>query len=164
MRQLKEKLHKVYGYNDKRVKNIDKMRAFIVDDRSDRDINSRGQLYPYFCSILVMPKSENQVNVILSGNIPQNDNLKIWLQQNNLELKQRGPHENEHDLNIVITPSNPEILNQLAKQFEKIIEPGKRYKINNYKYVCPRNANSLRRLADTLRTHWDSPSTPMPPH
>jgi hypothetical protein len=43
---------------------------------------------------------------------------------------------------------------ELAEAFAAIVAPGKAYGISAYKYVCPRTANSLRRLAQTSTRAW----------
>lgn len=150
---LKKKLFDEYGgFADKRIKNLDKGQCFIVDDRSPRDFGADQRLYSYFCSVSADVLADDRVQVILSGNVPISQSVDDWA----VKYQVRKTDDISSSLSFIIERENESILNELAECIDAIVAPGKRYDTPNYKYVCPRTAKSLRRLANVLSDYWST--------
>lgn len=150
MGSIKERLFSEYnGFSDKRIKNLDKGKRFVVDDRSPQDFGVEG-LYSYFCKIFADVLTEDKVQVTLSGNIPTSQSINEWA----LRYEARKTEGINSHLSFIVEQGNEAVLNELAECIEAIVAPGKRYDTPNYKYVCPRTANSLRRLSNILSDCW----------
>jgi hypothetical protein len=152
MHELKKYLFGCYGgFSDKRIKDLNKSEIFIVDDRSESDIDARGNLYSYFCMIFASVKSDQLVEVDLLGNVPMNKRVKNWIERMDAEYTEGI----QPSLKFTVGPGKENILNDLADRIESIVRSGApRYSVPSYKYVCPRTAQSLRRLAEILRKYW----------
>lgn len=149
---LKKKLFDEYdGFADKRIKNLDKGQRFIVDDRSPRDFGARG-LYSYFCSVFADVLADDRVQVVLSGNVPASQGVDDWA----AKYQARKNDGISSSLSFIVERGNESTLNELAECIDGIVAPGKRYDTSNYKYVCPRTAKSLRRLANVLSDYWST--------
>ncbi len=154
---LKKHLFHCYGsFADKRIKDLKKSATFIVDDRDASDFNSQSKLYSYFCMIFVHVKSADSVEVDLRGNVPMTKGVEDWIEKAGADYTEG----NQSSLTFLIVPGHEHRLEHLADRVEAIVRPGApRYTVRSYKYVCPRTAGSLRRLAENLREHW-SPQKP----
>ena len=151
--QLKRKLFDEYGgFADKRIRNLNKGQRFIVDDRSSGDFGAQG-LYSYFCSIFVDVMSGDKVKVVLSGNVPVNQGVRDWAASHQVETSS----DIISYLSFIIEKGQENILNELANCIKAIVAPSApRYDTPSYKYVCPRTASSLLRLASILNKHWNT--------
>ncbi len=154
MNALKRHLFDAYnGFADKRIKDLSKCDRFIVDDRTDDDIASNGKLYGYFCMMFATVISENEIELSLVGNIPESPRVREWITEN--AAKEDSSYQ--HRLEITVTPRNTRALTELAKRVAAITARGApRYSVPSYKYVCPRVARSLNKLATTLAKYWTS--------
>lgn len=154
MKIIKERLFNEYGgFSDKRIKSLDKGHIFIVDDRTDGDVGADGQLYSYFCLIFADVKSGEEVEVSLSKNLPIGKDVKNWIKNNDCEFID-DPYRS---LVFTVSKENLHILNELSNSISNIVKPGApRYKVSNYKYVCPRTADSLQRLSGALCSIWNT--------
>ena len=146
---LKSHLLKAYGgFADKRIKNLDKGNCFIADDRSRTDFAADKNLYPWFCKIFVSVVAPAVVEVLLAGNVPSGGEVSAWVAKHKARLR-----SNSKDSMTISVSSDEEVcLEELAEAFRSIVRPGApRYKEPSYKYVCPRTAQSLEKLAGILR-------------
>ena len=153
MLKLKKALFNAYdGFGDKRIKNLDKGSTFIVDDRSPGDYGADRNLFLWFCSIFVEVSSDAEVKVSLFGGVPVAPSVKAWAKANGakLETSPRG------QLVFHIKKGGQPALLSLATAMKGIVAPGKKYPVAAYKYVCPRTADSLTRLANELTSAWDA--------
>ncbi len=146
--QLKVHLFEAYGgFADKRIRKLTKSDLFIVDDRDERrDYGADRKLYPWFCLIFARVISATLVEVELSGNWPTSPQILSWIDDGNASVK------DDHNSRLVvpIQLGNEGRLRNLAQLIEAVVRPGAQYDVRSYKYVCPRTAASLRRLADVL--------------
>lgn len=150
---LKAHLFARYGsFADKRIKNLEKSRRFIADSRDRGDFASDGSLYGWFCSIFVDVVSDDEVNIILSGDIPDSPNVNEIL--SNLGGTLGGPHYAPR-MQLTVTKRDLRMLRKLAAEVDSIVAPGRRYSTPSYKYMCPRTASSLRDLAKYLEEFWE---------
>lgn len=146
---LKKALLAEYGsFADQRIKNPAKGSVFIVDDRAERDVGADKHLYSYFCMMFAEVIGPGEVQVSLSGNIPAGAPVSAWAQKAGVAI-------NGSRLTIAVTSGSLHLLPKLAAAFRAIVAPGMRYETANYKYVCPRTAGSLDRLAATLAKQWN---------
>lgn len=151
MSALKQRLFTEYGgFADGRIKDLKKSSIFIVDDRAPRDIGADGRLLGYFCSMFVDVRSEDKVTLRFTGNIPVSKRISTWVE------KAGNTSKWKEELLFTITRENMDLLDELAEAMEAIVAPdAPRYEEPSYKYVCPRTAESLRRLARTLGKEWN---------
>jgi hypothetical protein len=147
---LKAHLFAAYnGFSDKRIKNLEKSDLFIVDDRSGRDLASDGTLYSYFCKMFARVVAPDAVEVQLSGNIPSGEEVTAWIAKHGSSLRDQPSGV----MTVSVPLGQESLLEDLATAMRSIVRPGApRYAEPNYKYVCPRTAASLDRLAKVLRT------------
>jgi len=158
---LKRMLFDAYGgFADKRIKNLDKASIFAVDDRRDSDIGADRKLLSYFCAMFADVKSDAKITITLRGNVPVGRSVERWLRQNDSRIDTRG---DQSLLSFDIEHGEQSILVQLAKAIHSIVAPGApHYDEKSYKYVCPRTAESLRRLKRVLDHAWARPLPPRP--
>jgi hypothetical protein len=115
-------------------------------------MNSKGKLYSYFCSISLQITEKTLLItddkcLLKLWNVPFNDAIQKYV------LSCNGTFSDiryERNIFIEFEASNTKILRELAMLIEDITKPGARYNVPSYKYVCPRTAYSLIRLADYL--------------
>ena len=136
------------GFADKRLKNIDKGDTFIVDDRKPSDVGADKKLYGYFCTMFAKVIGVDCVAVSLMGNVPMSGGVQQWIAETGATLTHGIPQT----LRFEVRRGEEGRLADLANRIEAITAPGARYEEANYKYVCPRTANSLRRLAATMKS------------
>lgn len=141
--------HEYGGFADKRIKDLNKSDTFIADDRKPTDFGADKRLFYNFCSIFVRVQGDEKVQVELRGNVPLNSRVR----QRFAELK-----SDLDDKNAVFSvgPGDITRMRDLAKSIKGIVAKGKRYSEKSYKFVCPRTATSLLRLADTLDRAWST--------
>ena len=146
--KLRKHLYGCYGsFADKRIKRIEKGRTFIGDTRDDGGIASDGSLYGWFCGILVNVDSDEEVLVTLFGNIPQSPSVDAVFEK-------LGASPSASSIEFEINKGRIPILHELSEKIASIVAPGRRYSTPNYKYMCPRTAESLRKLAGYLEGYW----------
>lgn len=147
VRELKQHLFEAYdGFADKRYRNIERDAPFIVDDRADRDLDARGQLFLWFCQMFATVRATDRVHLLLRGGTPESDDVAAWFDAHGAERGAGG-------IGFDIRPDSLASLEDLAQRFEAIIRT--RYDTKAYKYVVPRVAASLRRLRDVLDAAWN---------
>ncbi|MEK7764192.1 MAG: hypothetical protein AAB433_21680 [Nitrospirota bacterium] len=153
MSQLKKSLFAAYnGFADKRIKNLSKSTRFIVDDRKQSDHAADKTLFLWFCSIFVDVVAEDEISICLAGGIPTGASVTAWINANGDALNSTP----QKALVFSVKKGSEPILSSLAAAFEAIVAPGKKYSVPSYKYVCPRTAQSLRRLANELHAAWNA--------
>lgn len=146
--ELRRHLYDCYGsFADKRIKRIEKARTFIGDTRDEGGIASDGSLYGWFCGILVDVDSDTEVCVTLFGNIPRSSSVDDVFEKLGVSV---SASRIEFEINKERVP----ILRELAEKIASIVAPGRFYSTPNYKYMCPRTAESLRKLAGYLEGYW----------
>ena len=156
MNALKRILFDAYGgFADKRIKNLDKANTFIVDDREEADFGADRGLKSYFCAVFVDVHSNAKITVTLCGNVPVGKKVERWLEQNGCAIRTHG---GQARLLFNVERGEQSILDQLSQAIDNIVAPGApRYEVKSFKYVCPRTAESLRRLKLVLDDAWARP-------
>jgi hypothetical protein len=145
---LKQVLFDAYdGFADKRVKNLDKGRLFIIDDRTQGDEDAAGKLFLWFCQIFAEVLDQGSVKITMRGDVPDGPLVARWFAENGAEKSNFGQE-------FVVRRGDEERLAELAAAFRAIVRPGARYPVKSYKYVCPRVAASLDKLRSVLREAW----------
>lgn len=149
---LKDFLFKKYGnVTGKLLKELSAKGVFIVDDRGPRDKDSRGKLFPWFCSMSVKATGNEQLIIHLYGSVPHSSEFEKYILEQNGKWE-RG--ELESNLSIRISSSETSSLRELASRMQTILRG--RYEVPSYKYVVPRTAASLIRLAEYLDEYNNS--------
>jgi len=113
-----------------------------IDDRAKGDVSSD------FCrmSVLIPDKSNDGFTLYL-WNPPLDDELAELIGAHNGKITGSRP---EVEVEIALLTKDVSFLRTLAKAFRRIVGRGGRYSVPNWKWVCPRTADSLDRLADRL--------------
>ena len=148
-KNLKAHLFDAYGgFSDKRIKNLDKSCYFIADDRdTPRSHAADGSLFLWFCTIVVEVIDQQTVRIVLGGAPPMSDSVHEWVSEH-AELS--SGHGQEKHITITLGLGDEARLRELADRMRAIVRLGARYPVPAYKFVCPRTADSLCRLADVL--------------
>jgi hypothetical protein len=115
-----------------------------VDDQSDKDVDH------LFCkmSVTISKYVVNQFELKLS-NAPFTEDIRDEINEGDAEITY---NENKLTADIRITASTRDVtyIRNLAKVFRKTTGRGANYLDANWKWVCPRTADSLDRLATNI--------------
>lgn len=145
---LKQVLFDAYGgFADKRIKKLASGSLFAVDDRTERDEDARGRLFPWFCQIFAEVIDGDTVRITMRGDVPEGPSVADW-------LALRGIARANSGFVFDVCRGEEGALADLANAFRAIVRPGVRYPVASYKYVCPRTAASLDRLHGVLAGAW----------
>ena len=148
---LKAHLFRAYGgFSDKRIKKLEKSNVYAVDDRCDTDFGADGDFLSYFCPMWARVVGPDALEVQLTRNVPMSSAIREWIEA----AGARFDAGDGYDASLVVRLRLGEEhrLDELAERIEAIVRRGApRYSVRSYKYVCPRTAGSLRRLAKVLR-------------
>ncbi len=81
MYETNSALYNAYdGFADRRLKKLDRVAAFQVDDRNPGDISADGSPLLSFCRMYTTPKSEDRVDLRL-WNAPINQKIWNWVEK-----------------------------------------------------------------------------------
>jgi hypothetical protein len=145
---LKQALFDAYGgFADKRVKNLDKGRLFVIDDRTEGDEDAAGKLFLWFCQIFAEVIDQDTVKITMRGDVPDGPLVAKWFAENEAERSNFGQE-------MVVRRGEEQRLAELSAAFRAIVRPGARYQVKSYKYVCPRVARSVDKLRQILGRAW----------
>lgn len=133
------------GFADKRVKNLALDRPFIVDDRGQGDLDTRGRLFLWFCPLYINVATKDKVALTIRGDMPMGAEVKKWLKDNKYKYENNG-------VEIILTKKNIDTLVGLIKAIEVITQ--RRYPVPPYKYVVPRTVKSLTKLYKIIKQVW----------
>ena len=113
-----------------------------IDDRGRDDISSG------FCrmSVLIADKSNDGFTLYL-WNPPLDDEVAELIETHGGKVTGSRP---EVEVEIALLTKEVALIRTLAKAFRRIVGRGGRYPVPNWKWICPRTADSLDRLADRL--------------
>ena len=115
--ELKKILFDAYnGFADKRVRDLDKGNLFIIDDRSERDEDARGQLLLRFCQIFAEVIDRDTVRIKMRGDVPESDLVKKWFAEN-------GAEQTNFGLEFTVRRHQEDRLVELAAAFRAIVSP-----------------------------------------
>ena len=143
MGHLKKVLFDEYGgFADKRIKKLASGTIFVVDDRGPSDYGADKNLFGYFCKIFADLTNDPVVQVSMTGGVPTNKAVLAWFKKN------ASPYADGYTFSIA--PGEEAKLVELATAINSIVKPSSRYTVRAYKYVCPRTAAALVRLAKVL--------------
>lgn len=143
--QLKKHLFNNYGgFSDKRIKDLKKSSRFKIDDFGQQDTSER------FCHIFV-DVIDNTTNFVLclANNAPISPEIEELISSNGGELTQAI----RNHIYIQLTPRDHEFVKLFASEIRKLVSPDREYEDSNWKWLCPRTAESLRRFAKVLERY-----------
>jgi len=140
--RLKRFLFSNYGgFADKRVKDITKDYSFKIDDQSEDDIHER------FCGISVRVTQDNRFILSLSNNAPINRNIKRLVESKGGEVRTINGYSH---IEVGLSVTDVAFIRELSSMIKDLVAPGRRYKDQNWKWLCPRTAESLDNFANVL--------------
>jgi hypothetical protein len=120
---------------------------FRVDDRNDKDV------YPVFCDALVaVPDSDDGELLLVLANVPHNPEVLELLEGHGggcatskigtVTVKVALRSDNKGDIKF---------LRMFAKAVKRVTGRGQRYPDPQWKWICPRTADAITRLASVLQ-------------
>jgi len=144
MYQFKKYLFDAYGgFGDKRVKDITKDHPFKIDDQDTDDTHE------HFCGIFVRVIEGAKFDLHLSNNAPLNSKIK-----NMVKAKVGKVQEGKYNsIEVNLTSKDYDFVSKLADEIEGLVAHGKKYNNRNWKWLCPRTANSLRQFSEVLKKY-----------
>lgn len=149
---LRDFLFKKYGnVTGKRLKELAAKGVFIIDDRQPKDKDAKGELFLWFCSMSVQVIDNEQLRIHLYGGVPHNPEFDQYITDQKGQFK-HGEIRSDMSIHIPISETNN--IRELARRMQTIIRG--RYEVSSYKYVVPRTAASLLRLAEYLDEYHNS--------
>jgi len=128
------------GFADKRIKASSSDRAIKIDDRTEFDRS------PVFCSMFVRVTGPTQLELSIT-NLPLDEHVRKSLTSLRAKIAEM---DYGNQVEIPITLKSAKRLRRLATQVRRIVGRGRRYADPNWKWICPRTARSLNRLATFL--------------
>lgn len=148
--ELKKLLFDAYGgFADKRIKKLEREAPFIIDDRSERDLDAKGNLFLWFCQMFATVEDGERVVIELRGGVPHSAAVSDWYAAHGGE---ESPGDYQSYASFVVTPEMVGDLPDLAQRFAAVTKS--RYPVKAWKYVVPRTADSLTKLHGVLSTAW----------
>lgn len=127
--------------------------SIAVDDRDKDDV------YQGFCSICI--DAESPVTDMLQLQLdypPVDEDVQVTVNEAEGTWKMDGVH-----LTLPITYKSAPMLRKLAKTIRRVVGRGKKYSERNWKWIAPRTANSLERLAGYLAEYRRAMRTDLVP-
>ena len=130
------------GFADRRFKDRDLDRAIKIDDRDATDV------YPYFCSIFVaVPDRTGEILRLTLQHAPSGPEVVEVIEA-------LGGTVHPADFGATITlnlkASQGPSIKRLARAIKAIVGRGRSYDDPNLRWICPRTAASLVKLAQHL--------------
>lgn len=145
---LKHFLYAKYGgFGDKRIKDISRDYPFKVDDQSNKDAHD------WFCGIFVRVIAKDRFELSLSNNAPINSTIKSLVHSKGGKV---STFDKRSHIEVELSVTDIEFISDLSKLIAGLVSTGKRYKNRNWKWLCPRTAASLDRLATVLSEYNNS--------
>ncbi len=145
---LKHFLYTKYGgFGDKRIKDISRDYPFKVDDQSNKDAHD------WFCGIFVRVIAKDRFELSLSNNAPINSTIKSLVHSKGGKA---STFDKSSHIEVELSVTDIVFISDLSKLIAGLVSTGKRYKNRNWKWLCPRTAASLDRLATVLSEYNNS--------
>ncbi len=144
MYQFKKYLFDEYGgFGDKRVKDITKDCPFKIDDQSKDDKPE------HFCGIFISVVEGTIFELHLTNNAPFNSKLKKMIESKGGEVC----HGDYNSIRVKLNSKDHDFVLKLSDEIKGLVAPGKRYSNPNWKWSCPRTANSLKHFSKVLKNY-----------
>ena len=145
MNEFKKYLFNRYGgFGDKRVKDINKDYPFKIDDQTDGDNHDR------FCGIFVRVIDDANFELDLTNNAPTSPKIKELVESKRGEVQAESDYGS---INVTLTLDDHIFIERLSNEIDRLIAPGRKYTDPNWKWLCPRTAESLRQFAGVLKSY-----------
>ena len=151
-RPLRQALFEEYGSADRRIKNIEKVLNFRVDD-CQHQVGADKQPLSHVCTIFVYAEDETKITVSLNRNVPMGDLVLLWIAQTGAVYHNDSSWP-ATQLSFSLQEGEQDKISGLAEAIRAIVAPGKRYSTPSYKHTCPRTADSLDKLRACLDRVW----------
>lgn len=130
---------------DRRCKNLDADRPITIDDKGLHDV------HPRFCLMAVRVADSGDDTLILSM-----QHVPLTPEVRSLILDQGGTIReilSGQTAEIVLKTNSAPFIRRLAKSIRSAVGRGKRYDDPNWKWLCPRTADSLDRFAQVVKAY-----------
>jgi hypothetical protein len=147
---LRQALLAEYGFQDRRVRNIEKMTQFRVDVRQTAR-GADGNPLSSICTIWVKVETEEQITVRLSGSLPLDGAVKAWIDSMDPAIvKKYGG-----SLSLSLHPRIQGTLASLAKAMRARNERNQPpYTAPSHPFSSQETAQGLEKLQKVLDTVW----------
>lgn len=137
---IKEILFNEYGFSDSKIKDLNKSNTFKVDDQGPHDIGD------VFCQIFVDVIDATSFRLKLSNNAPINRKITRFINNNNGCINKNNLYSN---LELTININSIDIIYDLSILINDAIKS--KYTNSNWRWICPRTGNSLKKLYEILK-------------
>jgi hypothetical protein len=146
MSTLRDHLLDAYGgYADGRIEDRSLDRPIQIDDRGPHDV------YPHFCTISARVPDRNGETLILTlQNCPCNVELIALVEKRGGTII---PSEHGPTIEIMITSNHISTVSGLSHTISRLTGRRRKYPNPQWKWICPRAANSLDRLVAVLAAY-----------
>ena len=148
---LRKALLAEYGSLDRRVKKIEKISRFRVDE-CEMLKGADGNPLSHVCTIYVDVPNDEEIKVALYGNVPIEGPVEEWTKAQHFE----GGREGSYSLSFALRKGEQDKLSSLAQAMRGVVV-GRRYSVPSYMYTCPRTADGLDHLKRVLDEVWNEP-------
>jgi hypothetical protein len=113
-----------------------------IDDRRESDV------YPGFCEINVSAQASDGSYLLLElAPAPYNAEIRELVEQHGGQVTQAPGGAT---IRLAVSRGDTRIVRELARAVRRVIRRGQRYPDPNWKWICPRTADSLERFASVM--------------
>jgi len=147
---LRQALFDEYGFPDRRVTNIEKMTRFRVDIKQSAK-GADGNPLSSICTIWVKVETEEQITVLLSGSLPLDGAVKVWIDS----MDQSIVKESKGSLSLSLRPGIQGTLGGLAMALRA--RNGRNqppYTAASHPFSSQETAQGLEKLQTVLASLW----------
>ncbi len=72
------------------IRDVQKIHAFVIDDRQRRDLDSRRKLYGYFCQMFARMVGDEELEIVLYGNVPMSPAIEEFAKVHGTLIRRPG--------------------------------------------------------------------------
>lgn len=131
------------GFADSRYKKLHHNKPFRVDDFSESDVGN------LFCHIFVYADDNNTIRIEMRTNVPRNEDVENLLKQADATTRTWDDGDSA-EVKLEVNVEDTDYLRRLSYAVRGVVAPGAQYPDPNWKWLAPRTASSLEKLADVL--------------
>ncbi|WP_337175095.1 hypothetical protein [Paludisphaera sp.] len=148
IQSLADFLLDAYGRPPDDHRDPDRKISIRIDDRNGSDV------YKRFCEISVTVACAGDTLLLRLDNPPLGQDLRDFVEKHGGLVKEGG------DRTVIamnLKSNQARLVRELADAVDRVVGRGRRYPDSNWKWIAPRAAKSLKRLADHLKSRPPAP-------